>query len=77
MRIRATHEEIIAHPIKVGIRFSAMFFPVFLLIMWFQGNKVPLTFGSLAFLMGLFAFSSLVFGFLLKLIHGWSDSNAR
>jgi hypothetical protein len=77
MRLRATHEEIIAHPVKVGMRFTAMFIPVFFVIMWLQGNAFSFTFKSLGGIVGMAAFLTITFGYGLKLMHGWSDKNAR
>jgi hypothetical protein len=76
MRLRATPEEIQAHPIRVGLRFSALFFPAFLLVMWLQGRTVTASADSIAFLIGLFAFTTLAFGYGLKLAHGWRTSDA-
>ena len=75
MRLRATHEEIIAHPMRVGMRFAAMFIPVFLLIMWFKGNAIPFTLKSLGGIIGFTVLSAFAFGYLLKLMLGWSDDN--
>jgi hypothetical protein len=77
MKIRATHDEIIAHPIRVGLRFTAMFIPVLFLMVWLKGHAIPFSLKSFGGIAGAAVLSTIGFGYGLKLMHGWSDNNAR